>query len=368
MVSRKHKNILLVGLSLSVIVLAIILVTTRKSGTLHADLKSFAVEDTASITKIFLANTVGNQTLLERKNNSWIVNNKYEPLMSNIADLLNCIQNIEVKAPVAKSARENINKRMASGSTKVEIYYTDYRIKIGNLRLWKDTCKKAYYIGQPTMDNIGSFAIMEGSKYPCVIYLPGFRGFVTPKYSPIEDDWRSHLIVDLKLSQIQEIISTDFENIENSFRIVRSGNRHFDIIHAATNQKLAPYDTMKLLDHLSDYRNLNYEVINSTLSKVERDSLFERKFKEISVTDTKGNRTTITMYHLENEYDTLNYEYPENSIDFMEAYNRDRFFATINNNKNEVYFCQYFVFDRIVQPFAYYLINSRLTATPKTLK
>lgn len=362
MLNKKKKNIALASLTIGVVVLAVVVISTRKSGTLHTDLKSFAVVDTAAITKIFLANSVGDNTLLERTNGTWIVNGKYEAVMSNVLDLLNCIQNIAIKAPVAKSAQENINKRMAVSSTKVEIYYTDYRIKLSSLRLWKFTNKKVYYIGQPTQDNMGCFAIMEGAKTPCVVYLPGFRGFITPKYSSIEDEWRSHLIVDLKLAQIQEINSEDVENSDNSFRIVRSRNRNFDIIHSISNQKLVPYDTLKMLDHLSDYRNLNYEVIYNPHSQAEKDSIFSGKFKELTILDVQGNKTSISMYHLLNDDDADIYD---QSIDFMNAYNRDRFYAIINGNEDEIYLCQYFVFDRIVQPFEYYTEGSTRKATPK---
>jgi len=364
MLSKKNKNRLLGSVGIAVLLLAVIVMCTRKSGTLNLDVKSFAVEDTAAITKIFLANSMGDKVLLDRTNGKWVLNGKYEPVLHNIQNLFECIQNIEVKAPVAKTAQENINKQMAVNATKVEIYYTDYRIKIFGKRLWKYTRKKVYYVGQPTMDNMACYAIMDGAKAPCVITLPGFRGFVTPKYSPVEGDWRSRLIVDLKLSQIQEITLNDFENSDNSLRIVRSGNRNFDIIHSPTNQQLVPYDTFKLFDHLSDYRNLNYEAI-ANLSQGEKDSIFANKFKELTIADTKGNKTLVTMYHLLNSLDTTKYEYF--NTDLMEAYNRDRFYATINGNNAEVYLCQYFVFDRIIQPFEYYRIDSKLRATPKII-
>jgi hypothetical protein len=365
MSNKKRKNTVLATVAIGVVALAIIVVNTRKSGTISADFKCFAVEDTASITKIFLANSFGNKTLLERTDNGWLLNQKYAPVMNNIQDLLNCIQNIKVKDLVAKAARENVNKRMAVGAVKVEIHYTDYRIKIAKLKLLKHTKIKIYYIGQPTQDNMSNYAIMEGMKVPCVVYLPGFRGFVSPKYSPIENDWRSHLIVDLRLADIQEVTLTDFENSDNSLRILRSGNRSFDIIHVATNQRLEPYDTFKLLDHLSEYRNLNYESLLSDLKKKKKDSIFDRKFKELTILDTKGNKTCITMYLLKAEGET---DEDEHEIDFMNAYNRDRFYAVINGNKEEVVLCQYFVFDRIVQPFEYYTIGNTLIATPKKLR
>jgi len=346
-------------------VLAVVVVSTRKSGTIDENLKRFAVVDTTSITKIFLANSLGSQTLLERTPDGWILNKQYKPVMNNVQNLLNCIQNIRVKDIVAKAARENILKRLAVGATKVEIHYTDYWIKIFRFKWLKHTKIKTYYIGQPTQDNMSNYAIMEGAKIPCVVYLPGFRGFVSPKYSPMESDWRSRLIVDLRLSQIQEITLADFENNDNSLRIVRSGTRYFDIIHYVTNQRLEPYDTFKLLDHLSDYRNLNYEVLLSNLSQADKDSIFDRKFKELTISDTEGNKTTITMYRLKKDDELLDDAY---DIDIMNTYNRDRFYATLNGNKEDVVLCQYFVFDRIVQPFEYYTVGSTLTSIPKTAR
>ena len=362
--NKKNKNIVLAALALGVVALAVIVVSSRKSGTISADFKQFAVEDTASITKIFLANSLGNQVLLERSPDGWRLNEKYNADPYIVLDLLNCIQNIRVKDLVAKSARESINKRMAVGATKAEIHYTDYRINTSRIKWLKHTKIRTYYIGQPTQDNMSNYAIMEGQKVPCVVYLPGFRGFVSPKYSPFENDWRSRQIVDLRMSQIQEVTLTDFDNPDNSLRIVRSGERYFDIIQNTENQKLTPYDTFKLLDHLSDYRNLCYESVLNQLSQAEKDSIFERKFCELTVTDTKGKKTTITMFRLKDD-ESLDDPY---GIDFMNIYNRDRFYAIINGNKAEVVLCQYFVFDRIVQPFEYYMTGSQLRATPKKIR
>jgi hypothetical protein len=361
---KKRNNLILIIISLSILTIALILLISRKSGTLGASEKNFAIKDTSAITKIFLANSYEEQTLLERKNGLWTVNEKYDIVQDNIEDLLNCVHNIAVKDIVSKSSRNTINKRMASGSTKVEIYYEDYRIRLGKLKLFKYTRKKTYYIGQATMDNLGNYAIMEGSSIPCVVYLPGFRGFISPKYNPSMDAWKSHHIVRLKMSKIKEINSADFINPANSFRIIRSGNRHFDIIHTSSNQHLVQYDTLRLLDFLSDFRDLNYESMATDLSTGKKDSIFTRKFKEVRIEDTDGNITTITMFYLEDEYASEDDEY-SHDIDFMETYNRDRFYAIINGNKNEIVRCQYFVFDRIVQPVEFFFPDSKIIPIPK---
>ena len=359
---KKTNTLILVAVTTIILLTAVILVSTRKSGTLSASQKEFAVKDTAAITKIFLADSYEEKTLLERKDGSWIVNGEFETVKDNIDDLLSCIHNLTVKDIVAKSARNNINKRMATGSTKVEIYYDDHRIKIGKLKLFKYTNKKVYYIGEATMDNLGSYAIMEGSTIPCVVYLPGFRGFVTPKYSPLTGAWRSSNIIRLKMAKIQEITSVDFIEPEKSFTITRSGNRKFDIIQTAINQKLSQYDTLRLLDFMSDFRDLNYESIATTLTKEEKDSIFTKKFKEITIKDTDGNTTIITMFYLEEEFEVME-EHSDAKI--MREFNRDRFYAIVNGNTSEVIRCQYFVFDRIVQPIEYFYPDSEILTSPK---
>jgi len=360
--SKKVKNIVLLAVTTAILAVALVLVLSRKTGTLDKSQKDFAVKDTSAITKIFMADSYEKQVLLERIDGIWVVNGKYEIVKDNIDDLLSCIYNLSVRDIVAKSARNTINKRMASGATKVEIYYNNHRIKLGKLKLLKYTHKKVYYIGEATMDNLGNYAIMEGATIPCVVYLPGFRGFVSPKYSPSEDAWRSRHIVRLRMSKIQQISSMDFIDNANSFRIVRIGNRVFDIIHIATNQRLPQYDTLRLLDFLSDFRDLHYESFSIGLTKEEKDTVFNRKFKEITIEDTDGNTTTITMFYLEDEFAD-----PEESNDAQIAFlfNRDRFYAIINGDKSELLRCQYFVFDRIVQPIEFFLLDSKILPVPK---
>ena len=78
-----------------------------------------------------------------------------------------------------------------------------------------------------------------------------------------------------------------------------------------------------------------------------------------------NNSTKISLYYMINELDTANYEY---DYDFVEEFNKDKFYATINDNTDEIVICQYFVFDRIIQPLRYYLKESELLAIPRYKK
>ncbi|HOS16025.1 MAG TPA: hypothetical protein PKX15_03275 [Bacteroidales bacterium] len=356
------KNLIILSSTLVLILLAVFLLLGRKSGTIDYDSKAFAVKDTSNIYKIFIADNYGEKVLLERQTGGyWKVNEQFDAVQKNVNDLLDVIRNISIREPVALSARNNVNKWLATGATKVEIYYYDYRIKIGETKLWKYQNRKTYYIGNVTQDNLGNYAILEGGKDPFIVAMPGFRGFISPYYSPFVNDWRSHNIIKLKISKIKEINVVDFENPDESVHIIRNSNRNFDIL-TNKNQALSVYDTAKLFDHLSEYRDLNFEFFADDLSKGEKDTILSMKFKEVIITDTENKSTKITLYYMNNELDTVNYEY---DFDFVEHFNKDKFYAVINDNFKEMVICQYFVFDRIIQPLRYYYKESELIAIPK---
>lgn len=353
MKNKKKQNILITIGTVLVVAIALILVFSRKSSSIQGKNMDFAVTDTAQIQSIFLADKLEGRILLTRQDNShWLLNKEEFAVQENVDNLLSVIYNIAVKYPVANAAKENVNKWLATGATKVQISYNDYRIKIGNWKKWKYERKKTFYIGSATQDNMGNYAVMEGSNMPVIVYQPGFRGFISPYFSALIEDWKSHQILNLRIAQIKEIKVTDFENPQESLRILRNGEKNFDIFSLSDNTKLPVYDTLKLYDHLGSYRNLNFEFFVNELRQTEHDSILDSKFREIYVEDMDGNKTIITMYYLLNEYDTAQFEY---NPDFMEAYNRDKFYITLGDDMKQLYICQYFVFDRIIQPLSYYL-------------
>jgi hypothetical protein len=188
------KNLIILSSTLVLILLAVFLLLGRKSGTIDYDSKAFAGKDTSNIYKIFYKPiiTVKKFYWNGKREVYWKVNEQFDAVQKNVNDLLDVIRNISIREPVALSARNNVNKWLATGATKVEIYYYDYRIKIGETKLWKYQNRKTYYIGNVTQDNLGNYAILEGGKYPFIVAMPGFRGFISPYYSPFVNDWRSH--------------------------------------------------------------------------------------------------------------------------------------------------------------------------------
>ncbi len=362
---KKNKSnlVFLIATCLLLGLAAILLSVKRSSSSFKSRYVDFAVEDTASIRWIFLADNDGCRVLLQRQDEGhWLLNKKQTAMQENVVALLSVVQNIAVKAPVAKSAQENVNKWLATGANKVQIAYSDQRIRLGKLRFWTYEHVKTYYIGTPTQDNLGNYAIMEGGKMPFVVYQPGFRGFISPYYSAMEADWVSHQLVNLRISEIKKVVLKDMEDASASLRIERHGERHFDIFNESTGEMLPVYDTLKLYDHLGSYRNLNFEFAVKELGSDSRDSILSLKFKELTLTDIKGNETKLSFYRMLNEFNTEEFEYNE---DFMDIYNRDKFYITVGDNLKDFYVGQFFVFDRILQSISYYYPENETIAIPR---
>jgi len=317
----------------------------------------FAVQDTNNITKIFIADMNGMYTLLTRHEDGWYVQDSVKAMPAKVNDLLTTIHNIRLQQTVAKSAQSNINKMMSVNAVKVEIYQNAPKFTVFGIPFFtKERNVKTYYMGPSTMENIANFAILEGFDEPCIVHIPGFRGFLTPVYAFNPVDWYNCDLFSTKITRIQSLMVQDFENPENSYYVEKSGARFFNLYNVH-NELIADYDTAKLLDMLSEYRDKNYEMYVSNMSDESKDSILRyNHFKTITLTDVDGNKTTLDMYR-KMELDPYYLDAIVGGIERAgdEPYNRDRFYAILNGNTKNLVQCQYYHFDRQNQPLSFFL-------------
>ena len=355
---KKKTIVIILGCLLLIGCLFFILVKTnviRIGNQPKSDL--FAVKDTNNITKVFIADMNGEYTLLVRRDDGWYVQDSIKAMPQKIEELLTTIHNVTLQQTVAKTAQSNINKMMSVNAIKVEIYQNAPKFTIFGIPFFKkERNVKTYYMGPATMDNMANFAILEGFDEPCIVYIPGFRGFLTPYYSFKPVDWYNCDLFSTKITRIQSLQVEDFENHEESYYIEKVGPRFFSLYNVH-NELIPDYDTVKLLDMLAEYRDKNYEIFISNMSEGAKDSIIKyNHFKTITLTDVDGNKTTLDMYR-KMELDPY---YLDAIVGGMERageepYNRDKFYAVLNGNTKNLVQCQYYHFDRQNQPLSYFL-------------
>lgn len=317
----------------------------------------FAVKDTNNITKIFIADMNGEYSLLTRCDDGWYVQDSVKAMTVKVNDLLSTIHNVTLRQTVAKTAQSNINKMMSVNAVKVEIYQKAPKFKLFGIPFFtKERNVKTYYMGPSTMDNIANYAILEGFDEPCIVHIPGFRGFLTPFYAFNPVDWYSCDLFSTKITRIQSLLVEDFENPEESFYVEKSGPRFFNLYNIHK-ELITDYDTAKLLDMLAEYRDKNYEVYVTGMSDRAKDSILRyNHFKTITLTDVNGEKTTLDMYRkMEQDPYYLDAIIGREDLVQEEPYNRDKFYAVLNGNTKDLVQCQYYHFDRQNQPLSNFL-------------
>ncbi|MEI6347696.1 MAG: DUF4340 domain-containing protein [Bacteroidota bacterium] len=351
----KKNKITLIGITtLAVLAILLLIVNSRKS-TLNKAETQFAINDTANVTKVFIANKQGDKVkLVKQEDGTWKLNDQYEATIENVRLMLFTAKNLQVWAPVQKAAHNNMVKRMATASNKVEIYQKVFFIDFWGMKFFPyEKCTKTYYIGDPTMDNSGNFMMMEGAKKIYIVNIPGFRGFISPRFSCLESDWRDHSVFRTKISQIKEVKYEMPKYPSESFKIQAVANRKFNLIRLSDNSIAPKYDTTKVIEQLMLFRSLKYEGTVSGMSPSKKDSIIrDNLFQITTLTDNSGKITKVKMYTLP-EYLIKN----QDKMDELElSYSKDKFYIIINDSK-DMYVAQYFVFERILQPLSYYLVR-----------
>ena len=144
---KKNRTAIILLLILIVITI-ILLVFKNRVNTLEEKFSNFAVDDTASITKVFLADKDNmTVTLTKQSPGKWMINDEFNASKDAIDMLLKTVMSIEVKEPVSKAGTPEVIRLLATNSVKVEIYQKVYRINLfGKVRLLRhEKITKAYY-------------------------------------------------------------------------------------------------------------------------------------------------------------------------------------------------------------------------------
>lgn len=357
---KMKKNTIVLIVALVLILLATVVMLYENGVWFNANKAfssdSFAIKDTSKVTKIFMADKYGFSVLLTRTNNGWTVQDTLTAMPEKIESLLSIMMNIRVKNSVPLNAQSNINSILSYSGIKVEVFEKRPKFKLFGLQFGeKEKIIKVYYMGPATQDNVSNYAYLEGMNEPCIVYIPGFRGFLTPQYSVEAEEWISQSVFATKLTRIEKLEITDFIEPEESFTVEKTGPRFFNLYNGQQ-QLIAHYDTTRLIDMLSEYRNRNFEYVVKDLSQEKIDSILTYNlWKKIKLTNTDGEEKEITLY--KKKYIGYFDITKEDSSEEKPAWDADRFFITIGKDKNTLYSMQFYHFGRQTLPLSYFLKN-----------
>ncbi|PLX00521.1 MAG: hypothetical protein C0591_01055 [Marinilabiliales bacterium] len=348
---RKNKIIILI-ISLIVAIIVISLVSNRYS-TLKEKETDFAVRDTASVTKVFIADKKENSVLLERITSGWTLNDQFVANTKVVDFLLSTMKRLRVKAPVPLSIRTGVISRLASNGIKVEVYQEVYRINLFNrYKFFKhEKLTKVFYVGDATQDNMGTYMLIEDADNPYIVFIPGFRGFLFSRFSPKPDDWKSHVVFNTKLADIKSVALKFYEDPENSFKVdIEDAQGNYKMTAMHSGEVLESYDTLKLLNFLTSFRDLRYETrMNNLMTPMKLDSIINSTpVYELTLVNRFDDTTKVPMFKKHSMPESI-----ANAYEMLVPVDHDRFYGLINDG-NDFVLMQYYVFDKVLYPLSDY--------------
>jgi hypothetical protein len=348
------KNRIAIIVTLILIIAALALIVTNSYTTLRSEVSDFSIADTASITKIFLADKKNNQVLLERNESGrWIIDGKYPGHQVKVQSFLKTLMDLKVRNPVPLAARDNVITRMAAIAKKIEVYQVVPRINLFNkIKLFPhEKNVKTYYVGDVTQDNQGTFMLMEGADEPYVVHIPGFRGFVASRFTTNPDEWRDYTVFS---TQIGDIWSVQVEfplQPEESYRFDIDADKRISLMGIAGMQQVNGFDTIRALNFLTAFQDIRFEsLLKNMLEPAYIDSVLSSTPKTvITLTDMQGRENKVKLFRKKGFADLYQQEGAA-----LEPVDLDRAYALVNNGEDFV-LIQYYTFDRITRQFSYFV-------------
>lgn len=327
---KRNKNLVYLIIFALLLGLAINGILRNRKSTLPEKDKNFAVKDTSSITRIFLADMKGQSVTLERSGDQWLVNGKFQADKSRISLLLESIAKIQVRNIVPESAINTVIRDLASKSVKIEIYHKKKKIK-------------AYFVGDETADALGTYMVLDKKhKIPFVMYIPGFEGYLTPRYFADEADWKSKIVFNYDPLNIKSVTIDYTDSSENSFKLLVNDENSFHISTSSSAEipeKLI--NTSKIKHYLLEFSNIQFVDVVRDFSKTKSDSILNSMpVAIISVTDKEGKTKSMKLYYRHSGYKTRS--------ELMPGIDADYYYAQITDRSGEIGLMQTLTLQRIL--------------------
>ena len=312
---------------------------------------NFVVSDTASVGKIFIANSNGTTVLVERVKGGWMVNKKDKALPSMVNLILSTLTKQQTLYPVTQSAYNNAIKVLSTEGIKVELYDRQ-GAKI-----------KVFYVGGTSANQNGTNMLMHGAKMPYVIQVPGFNGYLTSRYSTELTDWKDRTVFDMPYEEIKSVSVQYADKPINSFMITRDNDNISVSADTNISKHLDVQNSRRGTLYLKYFTNINCEGYTNGIPGM--DSVIKNSHKQsvIDITGIHGEHQRAEIYWMDINRRSKNLTVSD--PDVPDDYDADRLYAVINGGKDTV-MIQQFVFRKIFRKSFQFFQKDDTTRIPQS--
>lgn len=302
------KKLIFGSIALVVLIAIYFFLESRNSTGVSIEDVEFSYEKIDEIDKIQMSDRSNNSVVLEKNSDGiWLVNGDYPAFNKRVQLFLEeTIQDIEVKGPVAKTAKDNVIRSMISNSIKVDIYS-------------KNKMLRSYYVGDHTPDMKGTYMHMQGSESPYIAYIPGHDGYIQPLFNLEPKLWYDPSIFDYAPDSIKSVEVIYMDQLKKSFQLSRDGDL-FSI-----EPELPNFSQQAAKSYFALFSFKNYEGFAEYLSPEMKDSI-KQSFPMIKVLveDINGSKKELNLFPKGKEGDLSLTDENGNIL----AYDPERYYAS----------------------------------------
>lgn len=293
--------------------------SNKESGFSSSD-ANFTIRDTGVISKIFLADNSGQSVLLERSNEGWMVNKQYKALASPLNTLLQTMAMQVAAYPVPANMHNTVVKDMTGNSIKVELYGK------GGEKM------KVFYVGGQVHKDDGSYMLVEGAETPYVVKVPGFAGYLMPRYPIKLEDWRDRTVFNVPATNIKSVAVQYPDEPLNSFTVKQDAQGKVAVGADAGVISHFPLNERRAKLYLTYFEKIYCEGYTNGTYGMDSVLRVTKKRCSIEVTDKRDKTKHVDIYWRPIGRRSKNMLRSNPLV--PDEYDADRFYAVMNNNKD----------------------------------
>ena len=313
--------------------------------TLEKKESDFAIKNIDDVTKVRLSDTKGNEVILTKKDEKWIVNGQYEANEMSRGLLFTAIQKVETNYRSPDNAELVVMKDMAVLHNKCEVYING-----------EDKPCKVYYVGGPTADGQGTYMIMERdgamAHHSYVTHVPGINTYLTTRYFPDIDRWRSIWIFRDNDQTIQSLKVTYNREKQKSLEITRVAKDSF-VIANGEGQILEQPKQRFIHQYLEFYNGLPLETFKNK-DKAARDTVTPMEpFCTITMKRVDNTESTVIMYYIPiNEQTRVQFDEQGHKM----LYDIEHYYILMNDKKDFA-MIQFYTWGKILRSYQDFFVK-----------
>jgi len=187
--------------------------------------------------------------------------------------------------------------------------------------------------------------MLEKSSVPFITEIPGFNGYLTPRYTTKLEDWRDRTVFAVPASDLRSLQISYPSSPGQSFRIEKENDRYL-VKSGDGSRTIQQPDSIGLSNYLTFFGYLPFEDWDKEFKDYQRDSLrASTPLAVITVTNTEGRQEEAVLYHKPVTQRSLSQQDEKGN---PLPYDVDRMYASIRDRK-ELVVIQYYSFGKVLR-------------------